>query len=103
MAGCAEHPFIANVCEALMHSDAENEIHKTGFSAILESTGPFMLTRAYQQYADKEQVSVLPHEFLFPLTKNNRTGKIDKEDSKNADKTDQAYAIHHHWGSWWQA
>lgn len=103
MACSGGHSFLANVCDALTNLNPGNKLHYTGFNAILESTGPFMLTRVYQQYADKEQVSILPHEFLFPLSKNNKTGKIDREDKKNISKLNQAYAIHHHWGSWWQA
>jgi mannosyltransferase OCH1-like enzyme len=102
MACSAGHSFLSDVCAALTNLSHGNMPLPTGFNAILESTGPFMLTRVYQQYVAKELVSILPHELLFPLSKNNKTGKIDREDEKNINKLNEAYAIHHHWGSWWQ-
>lgn len=88
MASTKGSPFITHVCRRL--KDFQHE------SDPLYSTGPFFLTKMYEEFEDKNDISVVDSKFLFPLVK----------DSANnismADLSEDAYAAHHYWGSWWR-
>ena len=68
---------------------------------IFESTGPFMTTRNYNNYHDKEQIKLLPDELIAPLcfqevrmlVEGNHVDDIYR-------KIEKAYAIHYFVGSW---
>lgn len=70
---------------------------------VLESTGPFMLSRMYTTYEKKGEISVLDADLLYPLTQDelskNLTG-FQKETIQA--KLQKAYGIHHYAGTWWK-
>jgi len=92
------HPFAIELCDALEVA-ARNT--SRGFKEVLESTGPFMMTHTYKQSMFRDEVRILPFETLYPLAKDPVTGKLTGAARGNA-AFQEAYAIHHYWGSWWQ-
>lgn len=70
---------------------------------VLESTGPFMLSRLYQEYEKKEEVDLLEADLIYPLTKT----ELDSWNSGMGDqgirqKLENAYGLHHYAGTWWK-
>jgi len=110
---CREFAMPKILCNALMatvpgHPFFETVIHRlTEFAdpvddtqPVLTSTGPFMLTRVYDEFEQQESMDVVPSEDLYPLTKEQAdqlllTGEVNVDLSG-------AYAIHLHYGSWWR-
>lgn len=73
------------------------------FNQVLESTGPFMLSRVYSRYPQKKAVRVLGYEVLYPLTKT-QLNVIDchLEEVRLQLSQGPAYAIHYYYGTWWK-
>lgn len=101
MASTAEHEFIQRICQELERNDYMKYREEPGFNLILDCAGPFMLSRLYNNFDKKELVKIVSHELLYPLVKNEQSGKPDLHKRLNEQHTQDAYAIHHYWGSWW--
>jgi inositol phosphorylceramide mannosyltransferase catalytic subunit len=70
---------------------------------VLESTGPFMLSRMYMDYEKKEEISILDADLLYPLTQDELSDQkrgLQKETIQA--KLQKAYGIHHYAGTWWK-
>ena len=78
-------------------------IKQPNFDAVLNTTGPFMLTRAYANYPNKNEMAIHGADLLYPLVKDSATGKIDHIAANNPKVRETAYTIHYYWGSWWQS
>jgi mannosyltransferase OCH1-like enzyme len=99
------HPFLRLVIDSL--AEANSFARAAGLDrnrAILETTGPFYLTRCYETYTDADTVTILPPELLYPLgmsdiEKLRRTGWDDDLRSRLT----HAYAVHYHAGTWWRS
>ena len=102
MACTPNHAFIKMLCEELYNRNSTLQ-HRN--NNILESTGPFMVTRVFQQFQEKEPPTILASSVLFPLTKNevmlllSSGKKITKEIQE---KQNNAYGIHYYSGTWWK-
>lgn len=69
---------------------------------ILKSTGPLMITDAYQAYNEKLKIELLPASLVTPLTLQEVREMLAGNFSKPLEeKIEKAYAIHYFWGSWW--
>lgn len=95
-----EAPFFSLLCKELQQFN-QNIDHPN--NKVLESTGPFMLSRVYENYDKKEEISLLEAEIIYPLTK----VELErwKEEPKNTmirQKLDKAYGIHYYAGTWWK-
>lgn len=68
---------------------------------VLDSTGPFLLTHAYNAYPNKEIVHILEPKTIYPIgqwevdkiKKNEIPGEMKK-------RIDEAHAIHYFFGTW---
>jgi mannosyltransferase OCH1-like enzyme len=100
MASTPKHPYMAAIIEDM----------KTNFSVdyktiesfqILESTGPFMVTRVYERFLKKKSVTLLPADLVTPLSIKEvfmlRTAHLHPDVLK---KIENAFAIHYFFGSW---
>jgi len=68
---------------------------------VMETTGPTLLNRVYQDFNEKESVKLLPPEQIGPFR--SREATLYRENKKlgyGKDKLVDAYAIHHFIGSW---
>ena len=68
---------------------------------IMESTGPFMVTRVYERLKRKKSVTLLPADCVAPLTlwevSMLRSGKGHPDVIR---KIEKAFAIHYFLGTW---
>lgn len=89
------HPFWQDVCQYLV----ENQ-HLPG---VLDTTGPFLLTRAYDSSSSKSSISLVESELLYPATKFDCWhGKLQNSEFRQK-ITKKAFAIHHWEGSWFRS
>ncbi len=65
MASTPESDFIKFVCERLINY-LEGRVVNNGFD-ILNSTGPFLLTHAYNEFPHKEKVCILESKAIYPI------------------------------------
>jgi inositol phosphorylceramide mannosyltransferase catalytic subunit len=89
----------------LLCTELENDHHITDHpnDNILETTGPFMLSRLYNSYEKKDRISLLDADLIYPLTKEDLSGWNEgMEDHMIQDKLKLAYGIHHYAGTWWK-
>jgi len=100
MASTPKHPYMAAIIKDLktnFHVDYKHNDAKQ----ILESTGPFMVSRVYKQLKRKKDVTLLPADLVTPLSIKEvwmlRTGHAPVE---VINKVQKAFAIHYFWGSW---
>lgn len=70
---------------------------------IIETTGPFLTTRAYERLTDeeKETVTLLPADLVAPLTIGEVRMMFNGQTTPGIEaKVEKAYAIHYFLGSW---
>ncbi|WP_118976925.1 glycosyltransferase family 32 protein [Taibaiella koreensis] len=103
MAGAPGSGFLQYLCGIIKTNDYYRYSRERGFNAVLDCAGPFMLSRAYERFPAKEEIRIVDHQLLYPLHKNPVTGTIDAAHRSDPRIREKAYAIHHYWGSWWQA
>jgi len=99
---CApKHPFISMLC-----NEAGTALPKTYSSntRVLESTGPFMLTRVFEQFPEKKSLKVLHYSAMYPLTKSEAKKALPVEEApaEIKEKLKNAFAIHYYYGTWWR-
>ncbi|NEP13073.1 MAG: glycosyltransferase [Symploca sp. SIO2C1] len=94
MASRVGHPFWQHVWQDLVESH--------GFPGVLDATGPFLLTRAYDTFPSPDTISLVASELLYPVTKFDCwDGKLNNPQFRQK-ITQQAFAIHHWHGSWFK-
>jgi len=101
MATVPGHPFFALLCSELR---LERKVIDHRNNNILESTGPFMLSRMYSSYEKKEEIKLLNAELIYPLTKE-ELYKLESDKTsigEIAGKLNKAYAVHYYAGTWWK-
>ena len=68
---------------------------------IMETTGPFMVTRVYEQFKRKKEITLLPADLVTPLSLKEvwmlREGRVTEG---LEEKVEKAFAIHYFFGSW---
>jgi mannosyltransferase OCH1-like enzyme len=91
IASVPESPFWRHLLARLeAASDVEN---------VLDATGPFILTRAYDEYPFKSEITLLSSALVYPL---------DGDQIRNLSVAEQrgllgnAFALHHWDGTWWR-
>jgi mannosyltransferase OCH1-like enzyme len=113
---CKNHGRERIICNALMATVPKHALFKAIIdelatcdppyndrnNAVLETTGPFMLTRVYNR-CRPEDVTLLPSQLLYPLslseverTFQNGWGEAEHMKLRNA------YAVHYFAGTWWK-
>jgi len=104
MAASPGHPFFKAIIDELMADQSVYEEMPNPNDRVLETTGPFMLTRIYNNYKNKGDITLLDSGVLTPLTKD----ELDLLEAKQYNdvalqqKINQASAIHYYIGTWWK-
>lgn len=98
MASTPDNDFINFLCEELFNYP---RVEVNNGIDILESTGPFLLTRAYNSYPFKDIIRILESRMIYPI------GLCEVERIKRneislemEERINQAYAIHYFLGNW---
>lgn len=103
MAVEAKHPFFKLILEHLLSDDPSGYDINDKFNYVLETTGPYMLTRLYDHFDFNDKVRLLPASVISPLTKHEVLrcirGQIPEEELEQ--KLQDAVAIHYFYGSWY--
>lgn len=86
MASVARHPFWTHVHKRLHDERRRGD--------VLETTGPFFLTRAVRTFKEPDTLSIASHKLFYP---------IDKPELRGSEADiSQALAVHHWRGTWWR-
>jgi mannosyltransferase OCH1-like enzyme len=100
MASKPGHPYMAAVIED-MKSNFFVNYGKGDSIQVMESTGPFLVTRVYEQFKKKKEVTLLPADLVTPLSMKEvwllQAGGVTKE---LEGKVEKAFAVHYFFGSW---
>ncbi|MEN0053135.1 MAG: glycosyltransferase [Mucilaginibacter sp.] len=101
MASIPGHDFFAKIYENL--SGVKLKDQNTVLD-ILESTGPFLLSKAYEEYEQKQLITLLPPELIYPLTiEDSRMVMAGDVTAAIEEKIMNSYAVHYFWGNWWES
>jgi mannosyltransferase OCH1-like enzyme len=105
MASVAQHGFLRAVIDELLESSSLQETtqHNTLGDLVLNSTGPFMLTKIFQLMQDRTTLQLLDHKYVHPLSRDAAWQLYLSEDAteqKAALRSQGTYAIHYFWGTW---
>lgn len=100
MASVPNHPFLAQVIQRMMnHSRGWNVRHG---GDILSSTGPFLLTDAYNEYPQKDNVRIIEPKYLYPIRiLEGALIMANQVPEEMEQRINEAYALHYFWGTWW--
>lgn len=99
MASVPNHPFLKYVSQRMM-------VHPHGWNLrsgmdIVNSTGPFLLTDAYEDFPDKDGIRIVEPEFLYPIVQGEALHIINNEVSEELGRRiNNAFAIHYFTGTW---
>jgi glycoside transferase family 32 len=100
MASVPRHPFIKWICDRMINHSSGWDVHHA--EDILASTGPFLLTDAYNDYINKEGIRLIEPKYLYPIRIGESNliiaNRVPKEMEQRINK---AYAIHYFSGTWW--
>jgi hypothetical protein len=91
MASVPGHPFWEHVHRLLVGSHRE--------PAVLDATGPFLLTRAVESWPGRERISLEPPALLYPITSGEAWDGLPETVRGLIAET--AFAVHHWRGGWW--
>ena len=92
--------FLGAICRELENGQQVTD-HPN--DKILETTGPFMLSRLYKSYKEKQHIRLLEPDLIYPLTKEELIDLNNgKENPIISEKLKKAYGIHHYAGTWWK-
>ncbi|MDD3038885.1 glycosyltransferase family 32 protein [Bacteroides sp.] len=99
MASTPNNDFINFVTERLINYPGGRVVNN-GFD-ILNSTGPFLLTHAYDAFPQEENVRILESKTIYPIVQ----GEVDRIKNNQISKEmeeriNQAHAIHYFYGTW---
>ncbi|WP_268225315.1 glycosyltransferase family 32 protein [Sinomicrobium oceani] len=100
MASTPKSHFLKEIiCDLMFHKTQNTDIN----TYVLETTGPFMLTRIYNESNFKPSIKVLNNDLIYPLSSEEASKVLSNEISKDIQtKIDKAYAIHYFFGTWWK-
>jgi len=100
MASIPGHPFMKTIIED-MKTNFAVDYRKKDSIQIMETTGPLMVSRLYDRYKNKKEITLLPAEWVTPLIYKEilmlRTGHASPEVLR---KVEKAFAIHYYHNTW---
>lgn len=95
------HPFILKLINKVFCSNQLNSVETSKAEYVLTTTGPVMVVKTYEEYPNKDDIYLIPAEFVSPFNiielKLLYDGFIDKSLEV---KLQKAKAIHYFLGLW---
>ncbi len=99
MASVPNHPYFGAMIEEMMNGDQYSNYPE--FLQVMETTGPLMTTRLYENYPNKDEITLLSADLVAPLTLSEvREMARGLESPYIEDKIEKCFAIHYFGGSW---
>lgn len=104
MASVPGHPFMKLIINRIFNGTDKNKSYPDKMIEVLETTGPLMLSRLHESYNFKDNVYIIPEEFVSPFSKNDiynclkRTHLVTEEFLDK--KLEKALAVHYFLGGW---
>lgn len=99
MASVPRHDFFYRIIQEISTCGWQNQKYKG--NPVVESTGPFMINRVYENCEKKDEITLLPAELVAPLSITEVRDVIAGITTKEMeDKVENAFAIHYFFGSW---
>ncbi len=99
MASIPNSDFINFLCQRLINHSG-GKVVNNGID-ILDSTGPFLLTHAYNAFDNKADIQILESKTIYPIgqweVEKIKKNQIPKE---MEERINQAHAIHYFFGTW---
>ena len=94
------HPFFKEIIQSLFINKHYNSNDK--FKVVMNTTGPFMLCRVYDEYINPNDVYLISSELVSPFTKYEVIEFIKGYDNSTILnlKLKDAIAIHYYFGTW---
>ena len=102
MASIPGHPFFEELIHAVFYEkdDSYLSTDKSG-KIVLDTTGPYMITRVYNKSECQKQITLIPDDLVAPLTRNEVKRLMKNELTECLkNKIENAFAIHYFFGSW---
>jgi len=99
MASMPEHPFFKAIIEEMINGEKYSTLTKA--LQIMETTGPFMITRLYEQYPKKDEITLLPADLVAPFSSWEVRDMVRGIESPYIeDKVEKCFAVHYFTGEW---
>ena len=99
MASVPKHKYFEEIIEDIKREKTEE--FPNNALQILETTGPFMITRMYENYPNKDEITLLPAELIAPLCIAEVQDLLQGKETKEMEnKVEKAFALHYFGGSW---
>ncbi|MDB5119779.1 MAG: glycoside transferase family 32 [Sphingobacteriales bacterium] len=105
MACNPKNPFFKTICTHLKNNEDLRGSNIPEWLHVLESTGPFKLTKIFSNYDSKHAIKLLAADTIYPLSVQETRELLGEKGIMNEhmqDKIDNAYAVHYFLGSWWE-
>lgn len=103
MSSTPDHPFFKLIIEDIKNSKLTLESFKEKAYYILNTTGPFMMSKVYENYDNKGEIKLLSPDIVAPLDLEEIRMLINGKVNQSMElKIEKASAIHYFMGSWWE-
>jgi len=100
MACIPKHNFFEKIIED-MKINYEKIFSPHKINQIMESAGPFLTTRVYSAYPNKDEITLIPAELIMPLSFIESRMLIKGEETQEIEeKIEKAFAVHYFLRSW---
>ena len=99
MASIPNHAYFKQIIQDMVSK--KDNMPEDKALVVMETTGPFMVTRVYDEFPDKSEVTLLPAELVAPFNLNEaREMAKGRRSDEMVNKIEKAFAIHYFLGSW---
>ena len=101
MATVPEHPYFKELIDAVFYDNTKAGTYTDSVELILNTTGPFLTTRIYDNSKYQERITLIPAEIIAPITHSDIRKIMNEETSMSIEsKVEKSFAIHYFFGSW---
>lgn len=105
MASIPNHPFFDYIIKSVFSYENLEYVGKEKGDIVMNTTGPLKLIQLYQNYENKEQIYLIPFEYVSPVLKEELViyyeGKATEcLKDKLRKKLDKAYSVHYFFNTW---
>lgn len=98
-----EHPFIKVVINHVFNNLKKVQfttLHNKGME-VQESTGPLTLVRLYENYPNKDNIYLIPAEYVSPFTKHEVINiGVNGNNAEVEKRLEKAYSVHFFFNTW---